>query len=102
MESRLVLTLSEIDRASLRAFVLEHRGMWEEQFCHGIFERGAAAVYACVEPVDREMHAACAVSWTQPSWVVLYVGGGQGSAELASHVAEQMVSTWGGSVDAIT
>lgn len=100
MDSQLVLTTSEIDRTTLREFVLQQGGVWEEQFYQGVFEHGHAAVYACVEPVDPEMHPMPNVSFSLPSWVVLYIGHGAGSAELAGHVADKMVSTWGGRIEA--
>ena len=99
MDSQLVLTPSEIDCPTLREFVLREGGKWQDSFFQGVFERGAAAVYACVEPVDPDLHLVPNLSCSLPSWIVLYIGQGSGSQELAGHVADKMVSTWGGSVE---
>ncbi|MFT3923959.1 MAG: hypothetical protein QM778_15605 [Myxococcales bacterium] len=99
MDSQLVLTPSEIDRPTLREFVVSQGGLWQDHLYQGVFERGSASVYACVEPVDPEMHVVPNLRCSLPSWVVLYIGHGQGSQELAGQVADKMVSTWGGCIE---
>jgi hypothetical protein len=102
MESHLVLTPAEIDRRTLREFVLTQGGTWQEHLHQGVIERGPAAVYVCVEspslegrPVPRGHDP----GGVPPSLVVLYVGGGAGSGDLAHQLEDMMVATWGGSVE---